>query len=90
MHVPIVVNSDNTRKSTDDPEKGPLGVHTQFLVNNDPEFRQLSVNLTKINDGVRLTQLWVIFRVIVDPEWSLTPIDPFRVKYDSGVFIACI
>ena len=38
--------------------------------------------------SVRLTQLWVTFRVkltdfrvIVDPEWRLAPMDPFRVKF---------
>ena len=64
---------------------------TPFRVNNDPEIGQLSADLT--NNGVRLTQLWVIFhvkltdfRIIVDPEWSLAPMDPFRVKFDPGVF----
>ena len=67
-----------------DPEKGPLGP------NPIPEVGQLSADLT--NNGVRLTQLWVIFliklnfRVIVDPEWSLAPMDHFRVKFDPGVF----
>ena len=47
-------------------------------------------------NGVRLTQLWAIFRVkLTDfrvivhqlhPEWSLAPMDPFRVTYDPGVF----
>ena len=52
---------------------------------------QLSADLT--NNGVRLTQFWVMFRVrltdfrvIVDPEWSLAPMDPFQVKFDPGVF----
>ena len=35
--------------------------HTPFRVNSDPECGQLSADLT--NKGVRLTQLWVIFRV---------------------------
>ena len=26
------------------------------------------------------------FRVILDPEWSLAPMDPFRVKFDPGVY----
>ena len=61
---------------------------------NDPEFGQLSADLS--NNGVRLTQLWVIFRVnltdfrvIVDPEWSLAPMDPFRVKFDPRI-LECI
>ena len=61
--------------------------HTQFRVKSDPEFDQLSGDLT--NNGFRLTQLWVIFRfrltyfrVIVDPERSLTLMDPFRVKLE--------
>ena len=57
----------------------------------DPEFGQLSADLP--NNRVRLTQLWVIFRVnltdfrvIVDPEWSLAPMDHFRVKFDPRIF----
>ena len=49
-----------------------------------------SVKLT--NNGVRLTQILVIFRVkltdfrvIVDPEWSLAPMDPFPGHADPGV-----
>ena len=64
---------------------------TPLRVKDDPEIGQLSADLT--NNGIRLTQLWVIFRVrltdfrvIVDPEWSLVPMDPFRVKFDPGVF----
>ena len=52
---------------------------TPFLVNDDPEISQLT------NNGVSLTQLWVIFRVnltdfrvIVDPEWSLAQWTLFR------------
>ena len=58
-------------------------VSTRFRVISDTEFGQLSADL--IINGVRLTQLWVIFcfkltdfRVTVDPEWSLTP-NVFRV-----------
>ena len=48
------------------------------------------------NNGVRLTQLLVIFRVkltdfrvIVYPEWSLAPMDPFPGHADPVVFIVC-
>ena len=66
--------------------------HTLFRVKRlDAEFGQLSADLT--NNGVRLTQLRVTFRVkltafrvTVDPEWSLTPMDLFRVKFDRTVF----
>ena len=68
-----------------DPEKGPLGPNS-IPGHYDPEIGQLIADLT--NNGVRLTQLWVTFRVkltdfrvIVDPEWSLAPMDPFRVNF---------
>ena len=68
---------------------GAISKHIR--VKHDPEIGQLCADLT--NNGDRLTQLWVIFRVrltdfrvIVDPEWSLAPMDPFRVKFDPGVF----
>ena len=52
---------------------------TPFRVNDDPEIGQLYADLT--NNGVRLTQLWVIFRVqltdflVIDgvwPQWTLS------------------
>ena len=65
--------------------------HAQFRAKSDPEFGQLCAGLT--NNEVKLTQIWVKFlvkltdfRVIVDPEWSLAPMDPFRVKFEPGVF----
>ena len=68
-------------KITRDPEKGP------FRVNDDSEISQTDTK------WVRLTQLWVIFRikltdfrVIVDPEWSCAPMDPFPSYADPGVF----
>ena len=50
--------------------------------------------LRKIYMNVRASlKLWVIFRVkltdfrvIVDPEWSLAPMDPFPGHADPGVF----
>ena len=68
---------------------------TPFRVKDDPEIGQLSADWT--NNGVRLTNLWVTFRVkltdfrvIVDPEWSLAPMDPFLRHADPGVFRVCI
>ena len=82
-------HSKNTRVKRD-PERVHWG-QTPFRVKDDPEIGQLSADVT--NNGVRLTQLWVIFRVrltdirvIVDPEWSLAPMDPFWVKFDPSVF----
>ena len=74
--------------------KGSIGGQSPFRVKDDQEIGQLSAHLT--NNGVRLSQLWVIFRirltdfrVIVDPEWSLAPMDPnFQVKFDP-VFLGC-
>ena len=67
---------------------------TPFRVKDDPEIGQLSADLT--NNGVRLTQLCVTFRVkltdfrvIVDPEWSLAPMDPFRVNFWPEFFLEC-
>ena len=64
---------------------------TQFQLKSDPESGQLSGDLTNI--GVRLTQIWVIFRAkfaisgsSLTPELSMTPMDPFRVTFDPGVF----
>ena len=64
-----------------DPKKGPSGSNT-IPGNDDREIGQLFADLT--NNEVRLTQLWVIFRVkltdyrvIIYPEWNLTPMDPF-------------
>ena len=64
---------------------------TPFWVKDDPEIGQLSADLT--NNGGRLTQLWVTFCVkltdfwvIIDPEWSLAPMDPSRVNFWPGCF----
>ena len=69
-----------------DPEKGPSG-SDRIPGHGDPEFGKLSADLTTTTTTkmlYRLTQLWVIFRgkwadfrVIVDPELSLTPNGPF-------------
>ena len=78
------VHSKNTRVSVT--RKRVHWGQTPFRVKDNPEIGQLSADLT--NNGVRLTQLWVTFRVkltdfrvIVDPEWSLAPMDPFRVNF---------
>ena len=71
--------------------KGSIGVILNSGWNLTRNLVSFSADLT--NNGVRLTRLWVIFRVkltdfwvIVDPEWSLAEMDPFRVKHDPGVF----
>ena len=78
----LIVHSQNTQASATRKRILWSLSHTQFRVNSDPELGQLSADLTNIR--VILTQLWVIFRdkltdfrVIIDPEWSLTPVDPF-------------
>ena len=83
-NVKVCLHSKNTRVSMT--RKRVHWGQTPFQVKDEPEIDQLSADLT--NNGVRLTQLWVIFRVkltdfwvIVDPEWSLAPMDPFRVKF---------
>ena len=65
-----------TSGSEIDPER----VHWAKLHSGSTMTRKL-VKMT--NNGVRLTQLlvkfrvkWTDFRVIVDPEWSLAPMDP--------------
>ena len=69
------------------PGKGSIGAK----LHSGSTMTRKSVKLT--NNGVRLTQLWVIFRVkltdfrvIVDPEWSLAPMDSFPGHADPGVF----
>ena len=76
--------SKNTRVS--ETRKRVHWGQTPFRVKDDSEIGQLSADLT--NNRVRLTQLWVtfrvkltVFRVIVDPEWSLAPMDSFRVNF---------
>ena len=82
------LHSKNIRVKLD-----PKWVHwdqTPFRVKNNPEIGQLSADLT--NNGVRLTQLWVIFhvkltdfRVIVDPslaQWTLSGSSLTRVSLE--------
>ena len=76
----------NTRASRD-PEKSPFGAK----LHSGSTMTRKSLKLT--NNRVRLTQIWVIFRVKLtdfrvndDPEWSLTPMDPFPGHADPGVF----
>ena len=86
IHAGVTIHSKNTRVSRD-LEKGPLGP------NSIPGQRWPGNQSNRLNNGVRLTQFWVIFRVkltdfrvIVDPEWSLAPMDPFPGHADPGVF----
>ena len=85
------LHSKNTRVSVT--RKRVEWGHTPFGVKSDPEFGQLSADLT--NNGVRLTQLWVInllfrvkftdFRVTrtgVWPQWTL-----FRVTLTRFFFL---
>ena len=61
-----------------DPQKGPLGP-TPFRVNEDPEISQLDAKYDPDlgqSDPI-ICQFATDFRVIVDPEWSLAPMDPF-------------
>ena len=72
------------------PGKGPWG-QTPFQVNDDPEISQLDEEYDPELDQSdpivcqvcrKLTDFWVI----VDPEWSLAPMDPFPGHADPGVF----
>ena len=80
------LNSKNTR----DPERVHWG-KTPFRVNDDPEISQPDAEYDPElgqSDPIicqvcgKLTD----FRVFLDPEWSLAPMDPFRVKFNPGVF----
>ena len=62
------------------------------LTNNPLEILDACAD-SPVGSSVKLTQLWVIFRikltdfgVIVDPEWSLSGMDPFPGHADPGVF----
>ena len=82
-------HSKNTRVKLD-----PKRVHwgqTRFRVNDDPEISQPDAEYDPElgqSDPIicqvcgKLTD----FRVLLDQEWSLAPMDPFRVKFDPGVF----
>ena len=73
-----------------DPERVHWG-QTPFRVNDDPEISELDMeydpelgqsDLIICQVGRKLTN----FRVIFDPKWSLTPMDPFPGHTDPGVF----
>ena len=74
-------------------KKGPLGLYS-VLGQKRPGIWAALCRLDQIMQSEWLTQLLVIFRVkftdfrviIVDWEWSFAPMDPFRVKFDRGVF----
>ena len=51
---------------------------------SDPEVGQLSADLT--NNWVIFRVQLTDFRVIVNPEWSLAPMDPFPGHADPGAF----
>ena len=77
------------------PWESVLTLKTPFRVKDDPEIGQFSADLT--NNGVRLTQLWVTFRVkltdfrvIVDPEWSLAPMGQFPGQFLTRVFFLAL
>ena len=71
--------------------KGSIWGQAPFRVNDDPEISQLDAEYDPMlgqSDPIvclvcrKLTD----FRVIVDPEWSLAPTDPFPGHVDPGVF----
>ena len=71
----------NTPGSKLDPERVHWG-QTPFRVNDDPEISQLDAEYdTELGKSDPI--VWHVcrkltdFRVIVDPEWSLAPMDPF-------------
>ena len=92
----LILHSKNTRV-----KPGQERVHwgqTPFRFTNDREIGQLSADVR--NDGVRLTQLWVIlFCVSGQVDWfpghrwpgmELALMDPFQLKFDPGVVECCI
>ena len=75
-----------------DPERVHWG-QTPFRVNDDPEISQPDAEYDPElgqSDPIicQIRRKLTDFRVILDPEWSLAPMDPFRVKFDPGVFRA--
>ena len=82
----FVIHSKNTRVKHD-----PERVQTSFRVNDDPEISQSDAEYDQElgqSDPIicQVCGKRTDFRVIVDPEWSLAPMDPFRVKFDPDVF----
>ena len=81
MHSIKTLGSNLTRKGSigaklhsDDPEI------SQPDAEYDPELFQSDLIICQVCG--KLTDFWVI----LDLEWSLAPMDPFRVKFDPGVF----
>ena len=82
----FVIHSKNTRVKPD-----PERVQTSSRVNDDPEISQSDAEYDQElgqSDPIicQVCGKRTDFRVIVDPEWSMAPMDPFRVKFDPGVF----
>ena len=85
LPLPCLLPGRNTRVGVTR-KRVHLG-HTHAVSDqSDPAFGQLSADSTNnavsqidpaLGHRVKLTD----FRVIVDPAWSLAPIDPFRVKF---------
>ena len=62
--------------------KGSIGAKTPFRVNDDPEISKLDAENDRElgqSDPIvcQVCRKLTAFRVIVDPEWSLAPMDPF-------------
>ena len=73
-----------------DPERVHWG-QTPFQINDDPEISQLDAEYDPElgqSDPIvcQVCRELTDFRVIVDPEWSLAPMDPFPGHADPGVF----
>ena len=80
------LHSKNTRVSRD-PEKGSLGPNS-IPGQRWPEIRSnwQMIGSDWPSSGSYFTSSWLIFRVNVDPEWSLAPMDPFPGHADPGCF----
>ena len=88
----ITVYTLKTTGSKFDLERVHWG-QTPFRVNDDPEISQLDAEYDAElgqSDPIvsQVCRTLTTFRVIVDPEWSLAPMDPFPGYADPGVFRA--
>ena len=85
----VMVHSKNTGVKFD-PERDNWD-QTPFRVNDGPKISQLDAEYdTELDQSdpiiCQVYRNLTNFRVIVDPEWSLAPMDPFPGHADLGAF----
>ena len=88
----IHIHSKNTRVRNW-PGKGPLGPNSipgQRWPGNQSTWHNLTQSWDNLDPIIcQVCRKLTNFRVLVDPEWSLAPMDPFRVTL-TRVFLECM